>query len=218
MNLIFHLERKRASQIAQETKSRYLTPETEVIDAWQMEPHLPMVEVGTGDSKLLDKCMNMSEAPDKGSQCIRDNVEVMRSPKPNGIDLDMSNGHMNKPNAVPDTDEQLIATDTSMKTHDLLSEHDCKAIMPMTSSADPKITYTAGVNAQMPAESNHQIANHIKDDQHFLVNGKTIVNVPDPSGMHPKPSALNAKCSMLQNRLSVQTHSTTITELKLPCT
>ncbi|KAI6003410.1 hypothetical protein EDC04DRAFT_2908221 [Pisolithus marmoratus] len=38
-----------------ETKSRYLTPESEVIDVRQVEPYLPVVEVGTVNSKQPDE-------------------------------------------------------------------------------------------------------------------------------------------------------------------
>ncbi|KAI6038249.1 hypothetical protein EDC04DRAFT_3141665 [Pisolithus marmoratus] len=38
-----------------ETKSRYLTPETEVVDAQQIELYLPVVEVGTVNSKQPDE-------------------------------------------------------------------------------------------------------------------------------------------------------------------
>ncbi|KAI6009781.1 hypothetical protein PISMIDRAFT_14303 [Pisolithus microcarpus 441] len=58
-----------------ETESGYLTPEIEVIDVQHMEPYLLGVEVGTGDSKWLDKSADTPEAPDKGSQCTSDKVE-----------------------------------------------------------------------------------------------------------------------------------------------
>ncbi|KAI6098481.1 hypothetical protein F5141DRAFT_1066840 [Pisolithus sp. B1] len=58
-----------------ETKSRYLTPETEVVDAQHVEPYLLVVEVGVMDSKWPDEGMDAPEAPDECSQHASNKVE-----------------------------------------------------------------------------------------------------------------------------------------------
>ncbi|KAI5999592.1 hypothetical protein EDD15DRAFT_2362864 [Pisolithus albus] len=58
-----------------ETKSGYLTPKTEVMDAWQVELDLPVVEVGSMDSEWLDEHANAFEAPEEGGQCTSTKVE-----------------------------------------------------------------------------------------------------------------------------------------------
>ncbi|KAI6000247.1 hypothetical protein EDC04DRAFT_3096024 [Pisolithus marmoratus] len=85
------------------------------------------------------KCTNAFEAPDKSGQCIQDDADVTRSYKPNGMDLDMSNGCTNKPSAIPDMDEQLIAINTSMTTHDLLCLQ--KVVIESRTKSDQSATY-----------------------------------------------------------------------------
>ncbi|KAI6099424.1 hypothetical protein EDD16DRAFT_1717904 [Pisolithus croceorrhizus] len=46
-----------------------------VIDAWHLKPYLQGVEVEAIDLKQLEEGMDALEAPDKGSQCVGDNVE-----------------------------------------------------------------------------------------------------------------------------------------------
>ncbi|KAI5995930.1 hypothetical protein EDD15DRAFT_558950 [Pisolithus albus] len=58
-----------------ETKSGYLTPESEVVEMWDAEPHLPVVEVGDTAVTWPDEPANTSEAPDEGSWCTSDKVE-----------------------------------------------------------------------------------------------------------------------------------------------
>ncbi|KAI5998142.1 hypothetical protein EDD15DRAFT_2517370 [Pisolithus albus] len=58
-----------------ETKSGYLTPESEVVDARQVEDNLPEVEVGDAGGMRLDECTNALEAPDEGCQCASDEVK-----------------------------------------------------------------------------------------------------------------------------------------------
>ncbi|KAI5987032.1 hypothetical protein EDD15DRAFT_2469811 [Pisolithus albus] len=49
--------------------------ETEVVDAWQVEPHLPVVEVGDTAVTWSDEPANTSEAPEEGGQCTSTKVE-----------------------------------------------------------------------------------------------------------------------------------------------
>ncbi|KAI5998453.1 hypothetical protein EDC04DRAFT_3096303 [Pisolithus marmoratus] len=51
-----------------ETKTGYLTLETEVVDTQQVEDNLPKVEVGNTDAERPDKCVHTLEASDKGSE------------------------------------------------------------------------------------------------------------------------------------------------------
>ncbi|KAI6124687.1 hypothetical protein EV401DRAFT_2207756 [Pisolithus croceorrhizus] len=57
------------------TKSRYLTPETEVVDVRHEEPHLLEVEDRAADSKQPDEGTDTVDAPDKDSQCADDKVK-----------------------------------------------------------------------------------------------------------------------------------------------
>ncbi|KAI6142537.1 hypothetical protein EDD17DRAFT_1902214 [Pisolithus thermaeus] len=58
-----------------ETKSRYLTPETEVVDTRHVEPYLLEVEVGDTGGMWPDECANALEAPDECSQRASNKVE-----------------------------------------------------------------------------------------------------------------------------------------------
>ncbi|KAI6043743.1 hypothetical protein EDC04DRAFT_3087911 [Pisolithus marmoratus] len=55
-----------------ETKTGYLTLETEVADARQVDNNLPEVEAVAIDVIWPNECTNAPEAPDKSSQCIQD--------------------------------------------------------------------------------------------------------------------------------------------------
>ncbi|KAI6021050.1 hypothetical protein EDC04DRAFT_2901602 [Pisolithus marmoratus] len=52
----------------------------------------------------------------------------------------------------------------------------------------------------------------LRQDQSLPTSGKTILDVPGP------PPNAKSECPIPQDELLVQTHSATITELKLPCT
>ncbi|KAI6156365.1 hypothetical protein EDD17DRAFT_1847248 [Pisolithus thermaeus] len=57
------------------TKTRYLTPETEVVDARHVEPYLLEVEVGDTGGMWPDECANALEAPDECSQRASNEVK-----------------------------------------------------------------------------------------------------------------------------------------------
>ncbi|KAI5983247.1 hypothetical protein EDD15DRAFT_2202237 [Pisolithus albus] len=66
-----------------ETESRYLTPETKVVERKDVEPHQPVVEAGAADLEQLDEHANTFEAPDEGGWCTSDEVEESRDlPEP----------------------------------------------------------------------------------------------------------------------------------------
>ncbi|KAI5983586.1 hypothetical protein EDD15DRAFT_2522104 [Pisolithus albus] len=72
------------------TKSGYLTPETEVVDAWQVDLHLPVLEVGSMDSEQPDEDANTFGAPDEGGQCMGDEVgESQDLPEPRSKALEL---------------------------------------------------------------------------------------------------------------------------------
>ncbi|KAI5988539.1 hypothetical protein EDD15DRAFT_2371206 [Pisolithus albus] len=58
-----------------ETKSGYLTPETEVVGTQHVELHLPVVEVGSMDWERPDEHANAFKAPEEGGQCTSTKVE-----------------------------------------------------------------------------------------------------------------------------------------------
>ncbi|KAI6023437.1 hypothetical protein EDC04DRAFT_3092567 [Pisolithus marmoratus] len=59
-----------------ETKTGYLTLETEVADAQQVDNNLPEVEAVAIDVIWPNECTNAPEAPDKSSQCIQDDADA----------------------------------------------------------------------------------------------------------------------------------------------
>ncbi|KAI5993512.1 hypothetical protein EDD15DRAFT_900006 [Pisolithus albus] len=84
-----------------ETESGYLTPESEVVEMWDAEPHLPVVEVGDTAVTWPDEPANTSEAPDEGNWCMSDEVEESRdllessskALEPTGNTPRLSSGH-----------------------------------------------------------------------------------------------------------------------------
>ncbi|KAI5999256.1 hypothetical protein EDD15DRAFT_2193922 [Pisolithus albus] len=84
-----------------ETKSGYLTPETEVVDAWQVELHLPVLEVGSMDSEQPDEGANTFEAPDEGGRGASDEVKESqdlpepssKALEPEGVTTRQAGGH-----------------------------------------------------------------------------------------------------------------------------
>ncbi|KAI6118314.1 hypothetical protein F5141DRAFT_1290342 [Pisolithus sp. B1] len=92
-----------------ETKSRYLTPETEVIDAQHVEPYLLEVEVGDTGGMWPDECMNALEAPDECSQRASNKVE-----EGNNL-LELSSEALESQGDLPDTTSEHAETQTGLR-------------------------------------------------------------------------------------------------------
>ncbi|KAI5993422.1 hypothetical protein EDD15DRAFT_892354 [Pisolithus albus] len=58
-----------------EIETGCMDAESEVVEMWDAEPHLPVVEVGDTAVTWPDEPANTSEAPDEGSWCTSDKVE-----------------------------------------------------------------------------------------------------------------------------------------------
>ncbi|KAI5987281.1 hypothetical protein EDD15DRAFT_2372438 [Pisolithus albus] len=104
-----------------EIETGYLTPESEVVDARQVEDNLPEVEVGDAGGMRLDECTNALEAPDEGCQCASDKVEESQDlPEPSSKALEpkgdaagLSSGHPIENRPLPSIkDAQCIWTNS----------------------------------------------------------------------------------------------------------
>ncbi|KAI6114479.1 hypothetical protein F5141DRAFT_1062870 [Pisolithus sp. B1] len=92
-----------------ETKSRYLTPETEVVDARHVEPYLLEVEVGDTGGMWPDECANALEAPDECSQRASNKVE-----EGNNL-LELSSEALESQGDLPDTTSERAKTQTGLR-------------------------------------------------------------------------------------------------------
>ncbi|KAI6101147.1 hypothetical protein F5141DRAFT_1218198 [Pisolithus sp. B1] len=94
-----------------ETRTGHAKPETKVIDTWQVEPHLVVVEVGAVDSEQPDECVNVIEAPDKKCQCMDDEVAACRDlPESRSEALEPTDDMSKLAGGCPTENDPLLST------------------------------------------------------------------------------------------------------------
>ncbi|KAI6101806.1 hypothetical protein F5141DRAFT_1242723 [Pisolithus sp. B1] len=216
-----------------ETKSRYLTPETEVIDMRQVEPHFMVVEVGAVDSEQPDECANILEAPDKKCQCVDDEGSQHASYEvEEGEDLLKPSSEAHEPQGdLPDTTSECAETQTGHRKpeNEVVDMQQMVDVLPMFEvGTTGRTRHDKHVKEhEAPDEGGNPtrqagkcsmedvLQTPIEDYQHARTNGETITNVPD---LPSTPTELPIPCikhPTLQNRSLARKHSAMTTEFDL---
>ncbi|KAI6096037.1 hypothetical protein F5141DRAFT_1221119 [Pisolithus sp. B1] len=211
-----------------ETKSRYLTPETEVVDARHVEPYLLEVEVGDTGGMWLDECTNALKAPDECSQRESNKVKEDEDlPQMSSEALETrgdlpfttckraetQTGHRKPKNEVVDT-QQVVDVLPMFEVGSTGQAWYDKHVKELEASDEgDNISRQAGGHS---IESGPQIPS--EDDQCTQTNGEMIANVPDPPSTHSEPSTLQIERPTLLNRSSARKRSAMTTEFDLSYT